>query len=47
MFNEVREEDEIPLAPSGARDIFHSTEHPAPFFYANKGSFPKCEVAKR
>jgi len=47
MFNKVHGEDEISLAPDGARDIFHSAQHPAPFFYANEGSFPRCKVAKK
>jgi hypothetical protein len=47
MFNKESGEDEISLAPDGARDIFHFTQHPAPFSYTNEGSFPRCKEAKK
>jgi len=31
----------------GRWEIFNSTQHPAPFFYANQGSLARCKVAKK
>jgi hypothetical protein len=47
MIQQGIEDDNISHAPDKARDIFKSTQHPVPFFYANKGTFPRCKLAKK
>lgn len=46
MFNKVRGEDEISLAPGGARDIFPFYTAPSPLFLCKPGLFSQVQSGK-